>query len=319
MLNNYIDFLNKGSKIHIKESHKGKFTDYCGGKVTDACIAKGKKSPSAKIRKQATFAKNARSWKHQSGGRVFFNVIKDNRDSSEIQDPRRKTEVDIPESQSEGQEQTTSSENWWDNIINEMSSQQQTSQESTSDDQTNNPEVENQDESTQSEYEAQSESGKRVINYLMNHHGLSKAAATGVAKVFKIESGLTPGIRNQDELERYGDDKAGIGIAQWSNDRRRLYGQYMQSHGYTTPTIENELDFFIEEAKTRPAFWNALTSAKDYKQAVDAMYYGYENGSAGAMATRDQIVSAYTRAHRSLYGKQFNIDESLNNRYNAEV
>ena len=153
----------------------------------------------------------------------------------------------------------------------------------------------------------------------MNHHGLSKAAATGVAKVFKIESGLMPGIRNQAELERYGDDKAGIGIAQWSNDRRRLYGQYMQSHGYTTPTIENELDFFIEEAKTRPAFWNALTSAKDYKQAVDAMYYGYENGSTGAMATRDQIVSAYTRAHRSLYGKQFNIDESLNNRYNAEV
>jgi hypothetical protein len=30
--------LKKGSGIHIKEENKGKFTDYCGGKVTDECI-----------------------------------------------------------------------------------------------------------------------------------------------------------------------------------------------------------------------------------------------------------------------------------------
>ena len=54
----------KGSKlsIKIKPENKGKFTDYCGGKVTSACIAKGKKSPNPKIRKRATFAANARKW-----------------------------------------------------------------------------------------------------------------------------------------------------------------------------------------------------------------------------------------------------------------
>lgn len=56
------------SGIHIKKSHKGDFTDYCGGKVTNACIAKGKASSNPKIRKQATFAANARTWKHQYGG-----------------------------------------------------------------------------------------------------------------------------------------------------------------------------------------------------------------------------------------------------------
>jgi hypothetical protein len=28
----------KGNKIHIKKANRGKFTDYCGGKVTNECI-----------------------------------------------------------------------------------------------------------------------------------------------------------------------------------------------------------------------------------------------------------------------------------------
>jgi hypothetical protein len=35
---NLIDFLKKGSGIHIKKENKGKFTSYCGGKVTNECI-----------------------------------------------------------------------------------------------------------------------------------------------------------------------------------------------------------------------------------------------------------------------------------------
>lgn len=58
----YIESDKEGSKIHIKESHKGRFTDYCGGKVTNECIAKGKASKDPKVRKMATFAQNARKW-----------------------------------------------------------------------------------------------------------------------------------------------------------------------------------------------------------------------------------------------------------------
>lgn len=65
-----ITFLKKGG-IHIKPQNKGKFTDYCGGKVTSECIAKGKRSKDPKIRKRATFAANARKWKHQNGGKFF--------------------------------------------------------------------------------------------------------------------------------------------------------------------------------------------------------------------------------------------------------
>lgn len=66
LFNDYdkIDSYAKGSKIKIKKANKGKFTDYCGGKVTSECIKRGKKSSSSKIRKRATFAENARKWKH---------------------------------------------------------------------------------------------------------------------------------------------------------------------------------------------------------------------------------------------------------------
>ena len=54
-----IPILKKGG-IHIKKKNRGKFTEYCGGKVTQECIARGKKSSDPKIRKRATFADNAR-------------------------------------------------------------------------------------------------------------------------------------------------------------------------------------------------------------------------------------------------------------------
>lgn len=51
-----------GSKIHIKKKNRGKFTDYCGGKVTEECIRKGKNSSNPVTRKRATFAANVRKW-----------------------------------------------------------------------------------------------------------------------------------------------------------------------------------------------------------------------------------------------------------------
>lgn len=54
--------------IHIKKENKGKFTSYCGGKVTQECIDKAKKSGNKKLVKRAVFAENARKWKE--GGKI---------------------------------------------------------------------------------------------------------------------------------------------------------------------------------------------------------------------------------------------------------
>ena len=58
----YIIKCKNGSKIHIKKKNRGKFTEYCGGKVTEECIRRGKNSPNPTIRKRATFAANAKKW-----------------------------------------------------------------------------------------------------------------------------------------------------------------------------------------------------------------------------------------------------------------
>lgn len=65
-----VPYLKKGKGIYIKKKNRGKFTEYCGGKVTDKCIQKAKNSKNPKLRKRATFAQNARGWakKHQEGG-----------------------------------------------------------------------------------------------------------------------------------------------------------------------------------------------------------------------------------------------------------
>ena len=60
--------LAKGGRIHIKPENRGKFTKYCGGKVTSECIARGKRSSDPAVRKRATFAANARKWHHAFGG-----------------------------------------------------------------------------------------------------------------------------------------------------------------------------------------------------------------------------------------------------------
>lgn len=63
----------KGGKIHIKPENRGKFTKYCGGKVTSECIARGKRSSDPAVRKRATFAANARKWHHAFGGNLLTN------------------------------------------------------------------------------------------------------------------------------------------------------------------------------------------------------------------------------------------------------
>lgn len=60
------------SGIKIKKKNRGKFTEYCGGTVTSACIARGKNSSDPAVRKRATFAANARKWKHLEGGVIKY-------------------------------------------------------------------------------------------------------------------------------------------------------------------------------------------------------------------------------------------------------
>lgn len=61
----------KSPKIHVKESHKGKFTAWAKSHgynvdngIPAAAIEEGLASRLASVRKQAQFAKNAKSFQH---------------------------------------------------------------------------------------------------------------------------------------------------------------------------------------------------------------------------------------------------------------
>ena len=86
------------SGIHIKKENRGSFTEYCGGKVTDACIKKAKNSPSSKIRKQAVFAENARGWarKHQEGGALLKTIPEVDTNTSDISKLFVSLDLDAP-------------------------------------------------------------------------------------------------------------------------------------------------------------------------------------------------------------------------------
>lgn len=84
---NTLQFLKNGSGIHIKKKNRGKFTSYCGGKVTDSCIRRAKASGNPTLVKRATFAANVRKWKHQDGGTLDTNAKRINSTHSQIRMP----------------------------------------------------------------------------------------------------------------------------------------------------------------------------------------------------------------------------------------
>lgn len=53
-------WIQKVNKSMEQKGTKGAFTEYCGGKVTQACIEKGKKSSNPTIRKRAVLAETFR-------------------------------------------------------------------------------------------------------------------------------------------------------------------------------------------------------------------------------------------------------------------
>lgn len=57
-----VNFFKNGNKINIKKENRGKFTEYCNGKVTNECIQRAKKSGNKKLIKRAVFAQNSKKW-----------------------------------------------------------------------------------------------------------------------------------------------------------------------------------------------------------------------------------------------------------------
>ena len=159
----------------------------------------------------------------------------------------------------------------------------------------------------------QKASYKEVVDHLVSK-GMTKEGAAGVAGVFMAESGLIAGRVNEAEDKKYGGQKAGKGLGQWSNSRRVEYNNFMQ--GKQT-SIQNDLDFFIRDLEKRPHVKKVLFNTKSVEEAVKAMHLGYENGGDNSMATPEQLTATYTNSWRKLGIKRpYSYQDSHNKRFN---
>lgn len=147
----------------------------------------------------------------------------------------------------------------------------------------------------------QAASYQQVMSYLMDKGGFSKTAAAGIAGVFMAESGLVPGIYNDSERKRVGN-RGGRGLGQWSDVgenpnpgwRRTAYEKFLNGR---TPTLELDLDFFLEEIKNRPKVLEVLNNPDStLADVVDVMHRGYENGVSTALASEEQMGYTYNKA-----------------------
>lgn len=324
----FFEYYKKGGSIHIKEKNRGKFTDYCGGKVTNECINGGKNSSSSTIRKRATSAANSRKWKHEKGGNVhnpFHTVsvldgtknvdrktlkLKKHQQGGSVQKYFTKYEALDPVDISE-----------WTNpnplsIVNSVRMPETSSKEV---DNTETPEQEFK--ITYKDYEKPSSTRpivgnnnvSKAFNFFMGK-GLTREQAGGFIGNFLAESQLNPQAINQEE-KNAGLSGYGRGIAQWSNDRiknfEKLYNKKIEDS-----SLEEQLNFAWHEMEQRPVFLNALRNAKSSDEASELVYRGFENGGANALATPKQLQNVYGKAWKNLGYRDYVYADELQTRKN---
>lgn len=151
--------------------------------------------------------------------------------------------------------------------------------------------------------EAQSlENAKVAMKTFIDKLGLTKEQAAGVTGVLMHESGLNPKIYNESERNA-GKKGYGIGIAQWSNERK---AQFEKDTGkkIEDSSLQEQLDYIVMELQERRrAALRAIKNSNSIEEATDAFLRGYENGGENALASPEQINSVPGYAGEFINGR----------------
>lgn len=344
-LTNIISSLKKGSKIHIKKENRGKFTDYCGGKVTSECIARGKSSPNPAIRKRATFAANARKWKHAEGGvlRYYYGGVNNETNKEEnsnllVYKPFTPQQSDFnfsnfpiepvkaytfasssAQTTPSAEETTVATTPKIDTAYypSDNSSAKTDSSNTTSNDMYTMDDINDIDLKVLSTDGTNEEKRRAATKYLMKNLNLTKVQASALIGNWDGESKFV--LNAENEHEKAGKSKYvkasqyGIGIGQWTHGRHDNYVNYINSHGKST-SLQNQLDFAIDEIKTKyQDYLNNLRTADNIKDATAYTYVQYVGGNNTNIKDKEDLyrrvnkmVEKYKTTHLEQYGKASN-------------
>ena len=284
-----------GNKIHIKEKNKGKFTQYCGGTVTDSCIRRAKASGNPTLVKRATFAANVRKWKHQNGGNIDLYQV-----GTSVYQPQTinypgVSLAKLPQEQdvqldlslptlptAEAQDNTPFSLPDIDFSINPYKG--------------NKKEFKvNVEEEGKKLTEVVKERAKYLMTRLQNELGLTKEQAAGITGNIYIESD------KKFNPKAVGDGGKAYGIAQWHPDRRK--GLDILNMSY-----EDQVSYLIKELQTEQTFntyggLNKLRQMKTASEAAEFIDKAYERSSGEHRAQRKSYAEVYAKLKMLRGGK----------------
>ena len=92
--------------------------------------------------------------------------------------------------------------------------------------------------------------------------GMPEHIADGFVMNFKDESGLNPGINEQDPT--VAGSRGGFGLAQWTGPRRRALEAYAGSQGKPVSDMNVQLDFLMQELQgPEAAAWQDISASPD--------------------------------------------------------
>jgi len=118
--------------------------------------------------------------------------------------------------------------------------------------------------------QASGEGGEAYIRQGLVQRGLPEHVADAFVVNFKDESGLNPGINEQNPIVP--GSRGGYGLYQLTGPRRVAYEQFAQERGVTPDNIDAQLDFLMMEGQgpERKAF-ESILSAPDTSTAAQAI------------------------------------------------
>lgn len=153
----------------------------------------------------------------------------------------------------------------------------------------------------------------KVINFFKNKN-LNNIQISGIVGNLMSESSLNTSAINKEE-KNANIAAYGRGIAQWSNDRVNNFKK-MMGISPEKANLQQQLDFTWYEMQNRPALMKTLQNATTVKQAADAIYRGFENGSANALTTPEKMNQIYSKAWKNRGYRKYDFNTELNSRTN---
>ena len=134
---------------------------------------------------------------------------------------------------------------------------------------------------------------KYITNWLKENTNFNNVQISGILACLTNESGLNANAKNKQEAIKWNNDyRVGRGLAQWSLSRGKDYSDWHNrtfnstgDHFADQDDIDTQLQFMLYEMQFRPVFMAHFANAKTPEEAADI----FENGSANALATREQM------------------------------